>query len=275
MDSKPSNWEDRLTLYVGYLVHCNRQSATVKSYVSAIRAVLQENDIEIQENKFLISALTKACKLNNDIVCTHQPIHREMLDAILKEIHNRYLQCDQPYMAVLLTCIFSTAYFGHLQIGEIVDGVHAIKAIDEQIAINKRKMKFTLRLSKTHGKYANPQIVKISNETRSESRTAGSNQSRHTCPYKLLWKYIQMRGSYRSDTEYFFTYSDGKGIPAHRLRSCLKTSLVNLGYKANRFLFQSLTAGRASDMLKYGISVETIKRLGRWKSNAVYRYLKD
>ena len=37
----------------------------------------------------------------------------------------------------------------------------------------------------------------------------------------------------------------------------------------------SLRSGRTCDLYKLGLSVETIKKIGRWKSNAVFRYLKN
>ena len=36
LDIKPNNWEDRLTLFVGYLVGKRRKSNTIRSYISAI-----------------------------------------------------------------------------------------------------------------------------------------------------------------------------------------------------------------------------------------------
>ena len=133
----------------------------VWSYVLVIRSVLMENYIEVQEDKFLFTALTKACKLNNDVVCARMPIHKGLLNMVLKETYNRYMRCNQPYLTVLYTCIFSTAYFGLFRISELARSPHAVKAIDVKIGINKRKMKFILRSSKLHGKYAHPQIIKI------------------------------------------------------------------------------------------------------------------
>ena len=40
LDIKPHSWEDRLTLFIGYLVDQDKQSSTIKSYISAICAVL-------------------------------------------------------------------------------------------------------------------------------------------------------------------------------------------------------------------------------------------
>ena len=42
LDFKPTNWEDRITLFAGHLIHLGRKSNTVKSYISAIKAVLSK-----------------------------------------------------------------------------------------------------------------------------------------------------------------------------------------------------------------------------------------
>ena len=39
LDSKPNNWEQRLVLFTGFLVHNNLKSGMVRSYISAIRGV--------------------------------------------------------------------------------------------------------------------------------------------------------------------------------------------------------------------------------------------
>ena len=49
LDIKPETWEDRLILFVGYLVEGNKKSATIKSYVSAIKAVLKDDEVEINK----------------------------------------------------------------------------------------------------------------------------------------------------------------------------------------------------------------------------------
>ena len=74
LDVKPKNWKDRLTLFVGHLIQQNRQSSTVKNYVSAIKAVLKMNNIKIKEDQYLLSSLTHACKLKNDTFRARLPI---------------------------------------------------------------------------------------------------------------------------------------------------------------------------------------------------------
>ena len=83
LDSKPRAWEDRISLYVGYLVSTNKQSSTVCSYISAIKAVLEMSGIEICEDRCLLSSLSCACKLVNDCVRTQLPIQKSLLNTLL------------------------------------------------------------------------------------------------------------------------------------------------------------------------------------------------
>ena len=48
LDVKPSKWEDRLTLFIGHLISKNRKSNTIKSYISAIRAMLQNGGYRLK-----------------------------------------------------------------------------------------------------------------------------------------------------------------------------------------------------------------------------------
>ena len=61
LDFKPRDWEDRLNLFVGYLIQNDRKSATVKSY---------NNNVKIAEDRYLLSSLVKACRIKNDVVKT-------------------------------------------------------------------------------------------------------------------------------------------------------------------------------------------------------------
>ena len=61
------------------------QSATVKSYVSAIKAILKADKYEWDEQKVLLSSLTKAYKLTNDVLDCRLPIQKGLLEMILFE----------------------------------------------------------------------------------------------------------------------------------------------------------------------------------------------
>ena len=88
LDSKPAEWVDRMTLFAAYLVQSGKQSSTVKCYISAVKAVLQNVGVKLNQDKFLLSAITRGCKLKNDVMKIRLPIHKEMLHIILRFINS-------------------------------------------------------------------------------------------------------------------------------------------------------------------------------------------
>ena len=195
LDCKPTEWEERITLYAAYLIDTNKQYSTVNSYISAIKAVLQEEGIELKQNQFLLTALTRACKLHNDCFSVKLPIHQDLLAIILSEIHKAYNEKDhQPYLALLYRTIFSTSYFGLFRVSEKAQtpGNHAVKVGDVQIGQNKKKFMFVLRSSKTHNSGNTPQIIKISS-TKKKGNTQRTNRLELPCPFDLLHQYSRCR----------------------------------------------------------------------------------
>ena len=68
-------------------------------------------------------------------------------------------------------------------------------------------------------------------------------------------------------------FSDGSPVRPHHMSNCLRQILAEIGQDCTKFNVHSFCTGRSNDLLNLGLSVETIKKLGRWHSNAVFRYL--
>ena len=66
---------------------------------------------------------------------------------------------------------------------------------------------------------------------------------------------------------------DRSPVKATLVNGLLRDLLKNLRIVAQNYTFHSLRAGRCVDLLSYGVSIDIIKKVGRWKSNAVYTYL--
>ena len=192
LDEKPRSWEDRLTLFVGYLISNNKQSATVKSYISAVKAVLLMNNIRISEDKFLLSSLVRACRLCNDVVHTRLPIKRGMLAILLDVVQEHF--GTQPFLALLYRTLFSMTYYGLFRVSEVTSRAHPVMARDVQVATNKKKILFILCSSKTHTPGVSPQMIKITatrKETNVEQTAVQSFKRKLTLPclYELLHQY--------------------------------------------------------------------------------------
>ena len=190
-----------------------------------------------------------------------------MTHLLIEKVDAYYNDDGQPYLATLYKAMFITAYYGLFRVSKITDGPHSIKAVDVHLSKNKDKLLFILKTSKTHGQGNKTQQVKIAAHPHS---VRNSSQ----CPFSLLSDYIQLRGNCMSYQEPFFIFQGHIPVTSTHMRTTLNRMLHLLGFDHNLYGTQAFHAGRASDLLQMGVSVETIKKLGRWKSNAVYNYLR-
>ena len=135
-------WEERIMLFVAFLIEENKQS-TIKSYLSAIRAVLRQDRINLQEDQFLLTSLTRAACLRNDKVKLHLPIQKGMLGLLIDHVKNYFeVERNQIFLSVLYQTLLSTGYFGLFRIGELISGSHPVRASDIHVGTNKNKFMF-------------------------------------------------------------------------------------------------------------------------------------
>ena len=255
LNVRPNEWEERTSLFLAYMIDKGMQSGTVRSYVSAIKKILVNDGYKWNDNKVLLSSLTKACKLINDHVHTRFPIHCSLLELILFEIGRIY--DTQYYLECLYKAIFAIGYYGLLRVGELTEGPHVVKACNVHLGTNKDKLLLVLYSSKTHDEGSQPQKVKI---TANYAERSGKYFERNFCPFKLMEHYISVRGSYESLEENFFIFSDRSPVTAETARKLLKKIIRVLGLNPDFYDMHSLRIGRASDVIRYGL----LKRLKEW-----------
>ena len=190
LDRKPDTWENRILLYTAYLINENKKSTTIKSCISAIKAVLADINIKVSEDRYLLNSLTRACKLHKDTFRVRMPIQKDMLNIIIDTTRNHFLESGQVYLARLYTVMFSTAYYGLFRVGELAHSNHSVKACDIHIGLNKNKVLLILRSSKTHGRNIEPQLIKVSSSPTEEGKRLAKHLDH--CPYDILRKYLKV-----------------------------------------------------------------------------------
>ena len=87
--------------------------------------------------------------------------------------------------------------------------------------------------------------------------------------------FLSVCQGYDSDTEPLFIFRDRNPVKANNVSNVLKKALSRMNLDSSLYSVHSLRIGRAMDLIKYGYSVEEVKRIGRWKSNAVYKYIRS
>ena len=265
LDQRPSSWENRLILYCTYLVEKGTQSSTIKSYISAIKHVLRCDGYVWDQDQAMLTTITRSCRLINDTVRVRLPISRQLLDMILLEVKKAL--STQPYLRIMYTAVFVLAYYGLMRIGELTMGTHPILTSDIHVGINKDKILMRLRTSKTHGKESSPQEIKIE----------AAHRCKHTalfCPFTAVCNYLTIRGHYGAIQEPFFVFSNRSPVSPDNVRLILCNALISLNLDASLYGMHSMRAGRATDMYKMGYSICQIQKAWRWKSGAVYKYIK-
>ena len=271
LDVKPKTWEERVTLFIAYKIENGMQSNTVKSYISAIKRLLIDDGYPWDDQKVLLGSLTKACKLINDKVHTRLPIQCSLLEMILFEVQRLYGQHGQVYLDTLFKALFALSYYGMMRVGEVTFSDHVIRAKDVHSALNKDRLLLILYSSKTHSIAMRPQKIKITSNLEEKS---GFYARRNFCPFHLVNRYMAIRRQYLADNEQFFIFRDGTPVSPDLARSVLKTCLSNLGLDPYMYGMHSLRVGRTTDLIKYNYTLEEVKRMGRWKSNVVYKYIR-
>ena len=269
LDRKPDNCEDRICLFGAYLVENGLQSSTLKSYYSAIKAVLRDDGYVINDSKVLITSLAKACRLINDKVRTRLPIRKPLFEMLLFEVEQIYSE-SQPYLEILYKTIIILGYYGMFRIGELTSGSHPVKAKDVHIGHNKDKLLFVLYTSKTHGWESRPQKIKI---------TAVNHKNKgitYFCPFNLARQYLALRGNFFEDNKPFFIFRDRSPVLPQQVRRLMKSSIESVNLNSKNYGFHSLRIGRSSDMaLTHRKSIEEANSAGRWRSSTVYKYIRN
>ena len=273
LDQKENlTWEDKTALFGAYLVDKGIQSSTLKSYFSAIKFVLKQDGYQWDDSKVLLSSLVRSCKFENDKLRIRLPIQKGFLELLLFEVQRMFCGEDkhnqQPYLETMYICLFTLAYYGMLRVGELTESPHVLKAGNIHVAHNKDKIMIVLYSSKTHGEENKPQKIRI-------SAVQPQRNNRFFCPFRAALSYMNMRGSYDIDAEQFFVFADKSPVKAHQVRSTLRTPITRLDLDESLYDVHSFRIGRTCDLYKFGYSIDQIKSMGRWKSNAVYRYLKN
>ena len=270
LDRKPTSWEEHVTLFMGNLIEKGMQSSTVKTYVSAIKKILTDDGYEWNDNKILLTPLTRACRLVNDRVKTRLGITRGLLELLLFELERIYSQNSQLYLEILYKAILVLGYYSLMRVGELTFSCHVAKAANVHVAMNKCKILVVLYSSKTHSKANRPQKIKITKD-----KNAQATGVLNFCPFNLLKNYVLIREHfYDSEQDPFFVFSDGSPVYPKHIRAVLKLLLDRLGLDSSCYGVHSLRIGRASELIKYH-DLEFVKRAGRWQSNIVFKYIRD
>lgn len=268
LDDMPERLDDQLAVYVASRVEKGDQSGTIKSYLSGIKFMLSRDGIEINTHTARLRALIKACKYKNDRVIHRMPISEHLLVKLIKIVNEIF--DSQPYLAKLYQCMLVMGFYGMLRVGEMASGEHPILARDVHFNSRLKKVQVILRTSKTHGRGDQPQYIKFCD---GDARVYLYNKRFR--PYMVVRDYMDARGPKLHDSDPFFVFGDNSPVKPYQMQAVLKRALSRFHLDPTDFGVHSLRIGYATTLDHRHVSLDVIRRKGRWKrTNIVYRYIR-
>ena len=244
---------DNLCCFITYLHNQNTPTASITQIISGLSYLHKIRNLPDFTHSFpvrqLLSSLNKStpCSRDNRLPIT-QPLLYEFLENIEK--------CDiSRYKQLLFKAMFSMCFTFALRIGEITNSVH-------NIHLNQITMKENCLSLRFHS------FKHSSNEPINKHEIATSG---HTfCTVNIMKNYLSVRGKGAGP---LFQYKNQPVSKSH-FAAVLKTicKVCNIGHK--RITPHSFRIGAANHWVNQGYSDHQIMRMGRWKSNAVFVYLR-
>ena len=217
------------------------------------------------------SVLSPSHAGSSKTVLTRLPIQCGLLELMLFELERVYV--SQPYLEKLYKAILVLGYYGLKRISELVWSDHVLKVCNINIARNKHKILIMLYTSKTHGLESKLQKIKI---VANNDEKTGSYKYRNFCPIGVVHDFLLTRNrGFINEQEPFFIFSNDSPVLQSHLRSIIKLLLSNLGLDSSNYGVHSLRIGRTSDLAKSNYSIDEIRRMGRWRSNVVFKYIRQ
>ena len=175
----------------------------------------------------------------------------------------------QPYLERMYKALFCLAYYGMMRVGELTSGPHTVKACDIHLGDKLDRILLVLFTSKTHGMESAPQKIRI------KAMAMSRKDNKFFCPVKIVRRFMEARGAYKDTKEHLFIFKDGSNVKPEHFRSTLRSLLVKLNLNGDLHDVHSFRSDRTCDLAKFGYSIDQIKAMGHWRSNAVYKYLKN
>ncbi|CAG2191357.1 unnamed protein product [Mytilus edulis] len=244
--------------------HRGLSASTVLTYMSGISYQHKIQDLT-DSTKFLFSRKTlEGLKRSNPKKNLRVPISIDLLRKLIRSLQH---VCFSSYESVMFASAFSLSFFALLRVGEIAAesktdlGAHVIQISDVSVVKfdHKEELRLCIRSSKTDQLHSSLTLI-ISEQI-----------DKSLCPIHLLKQFLQIR--YPSSGSNLYIHFDGSSLTRYQFSSILQKSLsfseINGHFRAHSFRI-----GGATEAKRLGVDDETLKKWGRWTSDAYTKYIR-
>lgn len=261
-------------ILIHFVTHCNKRLKlkydTIKLYLAGVRFHYIRNNLgDPLAGTLRLSYILRAIK-KSPVVPSPQrfPITSDVLIKLCAAL-NTNMGLFSPFTALLLQCVFKTAFYGFMRCGEFtcktLRDTNFIHMEDVTLLPDKSCFHLRLRSSKTDP-YGRGVVLKIF-------------ENHVLTPVLTMSQYLDTRysqGATKSSPLFVEDHVSSPEKPLSRptFISYLKESLTRVGVDCRAFNGHSFRIGAATSAAAAGIEDHVIQTLGRWSSNCYIRYIR-
>jgi hypothetical protein len=265
---------DNVLVFIDWLIRSRKvKGTTINSYLSGIRQLHIARGMDPPNIRDGFINLVLKGKMNKDAAEKRSGTQRTRLPVtvnVMMLLKKLVRQWDKTIMEKLLVwAVCTLAFAGSFRIGELLcgregqfDPDYTLLTEDVTECLNSVNKMLSIRLKcPKETKSASPTIVDVF-----ESKGP-------LCPVKAWSRWKERARTQRGRP--LFVLESGTPLTGRKLNSYLKTLLEPyIDYNKGSITTHSFRAGVPSMLAAAGHDTEEIKRVGRWSSNAVEKYIK-
>ena len=246
--------------FISHLSLLNQAPSTIATHLSALAHAHKLLHLPDPTQSYLVRQIQLGSRRLNPTHDTRQPITKSILHQLLESIP---LLSPSPYMSSLYRSLFLLSFYAFLRAGEATvsgpQSLHTLRMSNILISQSNSHLP-SLTITFTSYKHSNgsPYVITIPTQP-------------PPCPVQSLRQFLQYRGESPG-----FLYLTPLNLPLsrHQLAAFLTLTLQYSGYDPKLYNTHSFRIGAASHAASQGFTPLQIQRMGRWRSDAVLKYLR-
>lgn len=281
----PVENENKVMAFIGYLGWLGGSAATLKQAVFAIKDAHKKAGAgDPTEKMHRLWILTNAMERR----AIKKPRRLGVTPAMLEWLGQHLVDPLENERgggayadAVMVQAALVTAWFFMLRAKEYSDS----NGVDDEMVLRGCDLRFSKDGRKEDGEEANEvtmQFRKTKNDQLAfgESKTLKATGREHVCPVQALLRMKQIwqrrfKEGHPESQRPLFRWASGVVLKRVEIQHFLQQSARGVGLPPERFMSHSLRIGGATALYQSTGEIELVKRMGRWNSAAVQRYLHD
>ena len=236
------------------------------STVSAVGYVFQTKGLQNPFEHFLAKKALSGLQKSKPTSDVRLPITINILQKLIESVDIIF---NSLFTRNLIKAMYSLAFFALLRVGEFTCSTHSQTSTLElkSIIADKGNLSQGFSISFTNYKHNTGGQAFILNVTPQTQQLA-------ICPVSLLTSYLKLRPNNPRNSS-LFLMADGTPVLTSYFRTALANTLAALKLSASSYKTHSFRIGAASWAASIGIPDCQIQRLGRWKSDAFKKYIRN